>query len=470
MTETEKHLQTLLGEEAANVAVEDRLCEIVQPQPEGAGTTRSKPSPLMVAAVLVLVVGFGLFAGSLFGNDAPQPVATESAIPQIVTTGAPLTPSTTSASTEVLPGTAPPRVPPTTAEHLSSTTVFGLAATMEEIDVVVPDWLENRDGHSVVWTGTEVIVWGGWTDRESAGSTLTSGAYNPTTDTWRPMPDSPLTPRGGHEAAWTGTEMLIIGGEEPDTERGLSDGAAYNPTTNTWRQLPEVGAPDPAEQWWRYDSVWTGSDFVIWVHDTNEVRSYNPSTDKWRDLPQPMIGTTSWTSMLWTGTHIAAITGAGRQPLRVALFDPTNDTQWQSLPIPEFGGPGRPGDTFPTNSQVADGQIVVWSRAGSQELAFRLDLENARWVEIERPGVRACEGHDIPLSLGSRILAGDLCRGGAHLYLATEQTWTPIAVEGGPLPNLATAVWTGTEIISVGNCCPYSRDLEIIVTRYSLPD
>lgn len=46
--------------------------------------------------------------------------------------------------------------------------------------------------------------------------------------------DSPLTPRRDHQEAWTGEEMLIVGGDGP------RDGAAYDPTTDTWRSLPDT--------------------------------------------------------------------------------------------------------------------------------------------------------------------------------------------------------------------------------------
>ena len=46
----------------------------------------------------------------------------------------------------------------------------------------------NRPGHTAVWTGSEMIVWGGYNLRAPTqiyGSTLnTGGRYNPSTDSW----------------------------------------------------------------------------------------------------------------------------------------------------------------------------------------------------------------------------------------------------------------------------------------------
>src|SRR5436309_1402360 len=40
----------------------------------------------------------------------------------------------------------------------------------------------TRDGHTAVWTGTEMIVWGGIID--PINYTNTGGKYNPSTDSW----------------------------------------------------------------------------------------------------------------------------------------------------------------------------------------------------------------------------------------------------------------------------------------------
>ncbi len=70
----------------------------------------------------------------------------------------------------------------------------------------------NRGGHTVVWTGTEMIVWGGvWAD--GAPPLDDGGRYNPVSDQWRAT-STLLTPGGrfSHAAVWTGTEMIVWGG------------------------------------------------------------------------------------------------------------------------------------------------------------------------------------------------------------------------------------------------------------------
>ena len=57
--------------------------------------------------------------------------------------------------------------------------------------------------------------------------------YNPTSDTWTPLSTMGApSPRMGPTAVWTGTEMIVWGGRVDQTT--LGDGGRYNPVTNTW--------------------------------------------------------------------------------------------------------------------------------------------------------------------------------------------------------------------------------------------
>jgi hypothetical protein len=65
---------------------------------------------------------------------------------------------------------------------------------------------DAREIHRAVWTGSEMIVWGGYN-----GSDLnTGGRYDPTTDAWTPTSttNAPAA-RSNHTAVWTGSEMIV---------------------------------------------------------------------------------------------------------------------------------------------------------------------------------------------------------------------------------------------------------------------
>ncbi|HZD96150.1 MAG TPA: hypothetical protein VE133_17955, partial [Candidatus Sulfotelmatobacter sp.] len=69
---------------------------------------------------------------------------------------------------------------------------------------------DAREGHTAVWTGSEMIVWGGQND--SSAFFNTGGRYNPSTDNWTATsatnaPDA----RTSHTAVWTGSENDRLG-------------------------------------------------------------------------------------------------------------------------------------------------------------------------------------------------------------------------------------------------------------------
>src|SRR3989442_329378 len=120
--------------------------------------------------------------------------------------------------------------------------------------------LATPHDHEAIWTGSLMVVWGG-----QGGRFLnTGGRYDPTTDTWSPTSTSnaPLS-RTNHTAVWTGTRMVVWGGLtdlSPASPR-LNTGGQYDPTTDTWTPTSTVNAISPRE---RASAVWTGSIMVMW--------------------------------------------------------------------------------------------------------------------------------------------------------------------------------------------------------------
>lgn len=165
-----------------------------------------------------------------------------------------------------------------------------------------------RHAPCVVWTGSKVIVWGGY--NQASGTVLNNGKlYDPVTNTWSATFMSTTnapTARTSASFCWTGTEMLVWGGfVDPNTNAATNTGAAYNPVTDQWRPLPSAGLSV------RYAacSEWTGSDFIVWAGTTynagvytvvDDGARYSPTTDSWVKLPSPgrpgvMLGASAWT-------------------------------------------------------------------------------------------------------------------------------------------------------------------------------
>src|SRR5579863_2188644 len=96
--------------------------------------------------------------------------------------------------------------------------------------------LSPRTAQASVWTGAELLIWGGAEDNQELSEAGNGAAYDPVTRAWTPMPASPLSPRNGAFAVWTGTRALFWGGYGSHSPR--TDGANYDPARRTWTMLP----------------------------------------------------------------------------------------------------------------------------------------------------------------------------------------------------------------------------------------
>ena len=181
-----------------------------------------------------------------------------------------------------------------------------------------------RWDHSAVWTGSQMIIWGGWFfdglqyqflntgGRYCAGlpgatPTPTPTATPTATPTGSPTPTATATPAGGcaddtwtattienvpdaragHTAVWTGSEMIIWGGENFDggRENTLDTGGKYHPVEDSWAATSigyaPIGRAGPPT------AVWTGSEMIVWggvnniLIELNTGGRYTPATDSW---------------------------------------------------------------------------------------------------------------------------------------------------------------------------------------------
>lgn len=218
----------------------------------------------------------------------------------------------------------------------------------------------SRDNASVVWSGAEMIVWGGL---DPALTSLSDGAsYDPLADTWRPVTTTTLAVVGhsSHTAVWTGTEMIIWGG---GCCGFTTRGARYDPATNSWRQIALSNSPTNRTG---HTAVWTGTQMIIWGGDkhvsgdslTNSGARYDPSTNSWGptttvDSPSPRSGHTA----IWTGSEMIVWGGVDTSGLAVSSggrYNPVTD-KWS--PLDATGAPpARAGHT----SVWTGSSMIVW--------------------------------------------------------------------------------------------------------------
>ena len=74
----------------------------------------------------------------------------------------------------------------------------------------------SRRGFAAVWTGRQALVWGGLTGSFQDQKIPPHGvAYDPAANRWSAMPMAPLRGRSNPTAVWTGRQMIVWGGRSP---------------------------------------------------------------------------------------------------------------------------------------------------------------------------------------------------------------------------------------------------------------
>lgn len=119
-----------------------------------------------------------------------------------------------------------------------------------------------REYHTAVWTGSKMVVFGGYESNSVAASIGSGGVFDPKTLKWTyEFRSEAVQGRYGHTAVWSGGEMLIFGGHLARTAlKTLNAVAAFNPGSTSWRVV-DVQNP-PAKRVY-HSAVWTGSYMLI---------------------------------------------------------------------------------------------------------------------------------------------------------------------------------------------------------------
>ena len=92
----------------------------------------------------------------------------------------------------------------------------------------------GRADFAAVWTGKRLLVWGGRTTRGGPPPQHPPQgfAYTPATNRWSRLPQAPLRGRLDPAAVWTGKEMIVWGGgTQRPPYRSFTDGASFTPST-----------------------------------------------------------------------------------------------------------------------------------------------------------------------------------------------------------------------------------------------
>lgn len=180
-----------------------------------------------------------------------------------------------------------------------------------------PSPLEGRAGHGAVATTHRMLVWGGASEPGGRGRYLADGAvYTPATNSWTsmaPAPDS-LPARDNFASVWTGRQMLVWGGYGQGDACAPcvhGDGAAYDPDSNSWTPM----APSPVGGRGGHRAVWTGRGMLVWGGGNGAPQAdgalYDPIDDAWSRVVPGTLAARQGHAMVWTGQQLLIWGGQG---------------------------------------------------------------------------------------------------------------------------------------------------------------
>ena len=317
----------------------------------------------------------------------------------------------------------------------------------------------GRSGATAVWTGNEMIVWGG-IDTNLVGLD-TGGKYNPSTDSWTPTSTTNApTGRYDHTAVWTGTEMIVWAGNHTSVI-GMNTGGRYNPSTDSWTATNTNNAPSAR---YFHTAVWTGSEMIVWggagmppPPRFNTGGRYNPNTDTWTatstiNAPESRdIHTAVWTGgemIVWGGNEFpSGATNTGGR------YNPSMDS-WTAT-----SGSNVPAARYSHTVVWTGSEMIIWGGSnGSNYLntGGRYDPGMDSWTATNNLAPSARYSHTAVWTGAEMIVWGgsdthspDFDTGGR--YNPGTDTWTSTSTINAPSGRVAhTAVWTGGEMIIWG--------------------
>jgi len=312
----------------------------------------------------------------------------------------------------------------------------------------------SRFYQTAVWTGSEMIIWGG----SRGGSPFNTGArYTPSTDTWTAttqtnVPDA----RTLHTAIWTGSEMIIWGGF--GSLNSLNNGARYNPASNSWTGITTTNAPIAR---WGHTAVWSGSEMIVWGGfsnpggNANTGGRYNPITDDWTatstvNAPDGR----EYHTAVWTGSEMIVWGGTQNNGLVLlntgGRYNPITDT-WTATTVTN-----APSIRFYHTAVWSGNEMIVWG--GQGENLFDLDTggryspDTDSWTATSLANAPSARRDHTAVWTGSDMIAwgGNAFNTGGR-YNPSTDNWVSTNTTDAPVGrSLHTAVWTDSEMIVWG--------------------
>jgi hypothetical protein len=357
------------------------------------------------------------------------------------------------------------------------------AGNMDAVALGLTNAPVGTERHTSVWTGKEMIVIGGYEDATQT-SLQSIRAYDPRSDSWRSL-EVPQEFGARHDAAavWTGKEVLIWGGfrKNGNSTEWAYSGILLNPETGSYRSVktPEFWSPKASTWEWdpRQTLIWTGDKAIVWGgvdSKTNDplgaILTISESGATWKRMnvssewaPQ-RIGAHS---AIWTGEKMviwggyAGTSDASRSITNTGGIYSLRDDSWE--PTVQTGAPSARA----SHQAVWTGSKMIILSGGGVSSSIDLrstggsyDIEKGTWVNytnellVERTGHKAIWNGEEILLVGGKSTRLRTYFGEVFAFNPATQRWRILGSSVTPSARSnPSIIWTGSSAIVWGGQC-----------------
>jgi N-acetylneuraminic acid mutarotase len=324
----------------------------------------------------------------------------------------------------------------------------------------------TRDTFPAVWAESTIVVWGGAANPGDCGYGYCDDgeAYDPDTDKWMTLPTAGLAGRIDHTMVWSGAEVIVWGGGA-----SLDDGARYSPTKGGWQTMtPSTGTIAGRRQ---HVAVWstTTSEMVVWGGvDSGGAYlatggAYDPATDSWRAIAAANLSARIGASAVWNGTQMVVFGGfndAGGLLSDADAYDPKTDTWHGTMPT------GVSGREWPLGVATGtSGAVATFFTGGSanNNIAFNngVTFNGKTWTAFSGPQIATFPRIESSVAWGrGRLWVWGGRSASSYTDYADGQSYDPVQMSWAPMKDLAASppqerrgaatVWTGTDLVILG--------------------
>ena len=319
--------------------------------------------------------------------------------------------------------------------------------------------IAGRTGHTAVWTGEQMMIWGGMLNGNSFAGT--GAGYLPGFDGWRPITTfAAPSARSGHGAVWTGAKMIVWGGE--GANGFVNSGGEYDALTQQWSVTGVSGAASARAD---FACLWTGNHVVVWGGNSDagflgSGNLYNPGTKAWMALPGTLAPTARrLPGAVWTGTQFVVWGGEGLTgPIgtggRISISAGGIPGTWQTVSLT-----GAPAARVGHTAIWTGAKMIIWGgRAGPGYFGSgaAYDPISDSWTTLAMQAAPSPRENHVAVWNGVEMLivggedsTGSLATGGAYDPVANK--WRPLTMAGSPIARSeAKAIWSGSELVAFG--------------------